>query len=489
MVREAAEGETVSDSPPNLLFVFGDQWRRQAVGCMHADPVFTPNMDRFASEGMLFENAVSCSPLCTPNRAALLTGRHPFSLGMMHNWLRLPVEEETIATVAARAGYDTGYIGKWHLDAFEPGDKGDYWNCQTPSGPRRMGFRFWHAHGCNHKHFIHNYITTDDRIVTGRGWQVDYETDVALRYIENPGGEFRPADRPFCLFLSWSPPHNLCGGPGWHRDRPGPQFRAPARFEQLYRERDLPVRPNARDHADRYLEAATGYFGSVSSMDENFGRLLDVLDGNDLAEDTIVVLTSDHGEMLQSHGRWLKDTWHEESIGIPFLVRWPERVPAGRRETMLLNTPDIMPSLLALMGCPVPPGRHGADFSGVLLGRETAAPPFAFLSYNSGAPEPGMTPYEFPDERGRYWRGLRSTRYTYAVVDNTDRSAYHGPDPWGPRFPDGVSRVLLDNLEDPYQLNPVYPGQGRDDVMDELHAALAGWLQSLGDPFLEKYAG
>lgn len=454
---------------PNLLFVFGDQWRRHAVGCMNADPVLTPRMDQFAREGMLFENALSCSPLCTPNRAALLTGKHPFSLGMMHNWLRLPVEEETIAKAAARHGYNTGYIGKWHLDAFEPGDIGNHWNHHTPPGPRRLGFDFWYSHGCNHRHFTLDYMRTDGTVFRGDGWQLDHETDVAIRCLEQAD-----QSKPFCLFLSWSLPHNECGGRGM-------EFVAPERFAAPYRRADLPVRPNARGHETKYREAAPGYFGSIASMDENFGRLLDALDRLGLRDNTIVALSSDHGEMLQSQGRWLKDIWYEESIGIPFIIRWPGQIPAGRREPMLLNTPDMMPSLLGLMGCEIPAGRHGRDYSPIMRGQPMARPEHAFLALNSGAPEPGMTPHDFPDERGQYWRGVRSARYTYAIVDGTERSIYHGGR--GPRFPDGVNRVLFDNEADPYQMQPIY----QHPVMDELHDALRHWLTGLGDDFLGRY--
>jgi len=148
---------------------------------------------------------------------------------------------------------------------------------------------------------------------------------------------------------------------------------------------------------------------------------------------------------------------------------------------MLLNTPDTMPSLLGLMGCAIPAGRQGRNYSAVMRGQPMARPAHAFFALNSGAPEPGMTPYDFPDERGQYWRGVRTARYTYAVVDGTARSIYHGGR--GPRFPDGVNRVLFDNEADPYQMQPMH----RHPVMDDLHAALRHWLAGLGDDFLERY--
>ncbi len=467
---------------PNLLIVMADQWRRQAVGCMHADPVITPAMDAFADQGMIFENAISCNPVCTPNRAAFLTGKHPFQVNMMYNWLRLPVDEATIASASKAAGYDTGYIGKWHLDEWD-GDAahGDAWNSHTPAGDRRMGFDYWHANGCCHAHFRLNYMTTDNRIIEDEGWQVDYETDRAVEYVQNKDG-VRDPDKPFCLMLSWAPPHTNHGGPHFDPNKKGCQYNAPDAFEALYRDRDLPVPPHTQ--RNMFLDAAPGYFGAVTSMDENFGRLLGCLEDEGLDENTIVVLTADHGDCLGAHGKFIKDVWWEESIGIPFIVRWPGVVPAGHRESMLLNTPDMMPSLLGLAGVDIPAGRYGNDFSHVMRGEDGPRRTEAFLSYNTGAPPEHLTRWKgvFPDEPGREWRGIRTERYTYVAAA---RGQYGDPAQFCKPLPAGVKQVLYDNDNDPWQVNPFYPGQGKDDVIDELHQRLATWLEEIGDSFLE----
>ena len=294
---------------PNLLFVFADQWRRNAVGCMGRDPVITPRMDAFAAEGMLLENACTTNPVCTPSRASILTGKYPFSLGVMHNWLPLGLEEVTMAKAVKPHGYATGYIGKWHLDVFRPGDIGNHWSSHTPPGRRRMGFDFWYACGCNHDHFSLDYMRTDGTVFRGEGWQLEHETDRAIEYLENAGRAIRDPDRPFCLYLSWALPHNLCGGKRLIPGIEGAQYAAPEEHEEPYRRGPLEVPPNAVGHEEGFHRAAPGYFGSINSMDEQFGRLLDCLEAQGLAEDTIVVLTADHGEMLQSHGRYLNHIW------------------------------------------------------------------------------------------------------------------------------------------------------------------------------------
>ena len=132
-----------SPTKPNMLIIMADGWRRQAVGCMDHDPVLTPRMDAFAAQSCVMDRAYSNHPLCTPARAAFLTGRYAQEIGMEYNWQRLPVDEPTLSQVAADNGYDTALIGKWHLDDYEPSDKhGDHWTTLTPPGERRMGFRY-----------------------------------------------------------------------------------------------------------------------------------------------------------------------------------------------------------------------------------------------------------------------------------------------------------------------------------------------------------
>jgi arylsulfatase A-like enzyme len=477
---------------PNLLFVFADQWRRQAAGCMRADPVITPHIDRFADQGTVLENAVACNPICTPNRSAMFTGKHPFSTGMMRNWLRLPVGEATLGKAAEAHGYDTGYVGKWHLDEWD-GDpaRGDARNALTPAGPRRMGFRFWHANGCDHRHFAWRYFTTDDRMIDGEGPQMDHETDVAIEYLRNANGE-RDAAKPFCLALSWSPPHDLHGGPRYVPGVGGRQYAAPERFEALYRRPDLPMRANAQ--RDLYRMHAPGYFGAVTWMDENFGRLMAELDELGLAEDTIVVLTADHGELLGSHRCMIKDIWYEESIGVPFIVRWPGRIAAGARERMLLSAPDITPTLLAMMGCAAPAGRHGEDLSAALFGRVASPSRSVFLSFDGAEPY-GLARWDCFNDEGvnRAWRGVRTERFTYVALA---RQKYGSPERFRQPLPEGAREVLYDLENDPLQVNPIYRGQDAgqrmdrgeryDAVFDELHARLRTWLEGLGDPFLAR---
>lgn len=429
-----------ADRPPNLLFVFPDQWRRQALGVLGEDPVATPWLDRFAEESLLFTNALCTTPLCVPARAALLTGRYPLSNGVPHNGCRLPDDEVTIAEVLGAAGYATGYIGKWHLDGRHHGD-------QFVPVARRHGFDFWYANNMVHHHYLTEYYTGEATHVRAEGWTPDHETDVAINYIREH------AARPFALFLAWTPPH-----PG--RDRQGRQgYLAPDQYEAPYRHLATTGRQNFAPTYDGGQASAAnlpGYFGAITSLDEQFGRLLACLDEEGLAERTIVVFHADHGEMLGSHGLMGKHIWYEEAVGVPFIIRWPGRIRPGRADA-LFNQVDIVPSLLGLMGHTIPAAVEGADFSPLMLGSDMSAPDSALLCFFN----------EFDAARHSNWRCLRTQRYSYVVAENNGT----------------VESIMYDLQSDPYQLTPMRFGEGHDDVMTRLDKALHVWLVKIGDPF------
>ncbi|MGM0494723.1 MAG: sulfatase-like hydrolase/transferase, partial [Armatimonadota bacterium] len=183
------------DRQPNLIFVFADQMRAQDCGFMGNRQVRTPTMNRMAEQGVVFENAVSSCPVCTPYRASLLTGKYPLACRTAMNDVRLPVDELSIAEVLGDAGYATGYIGKWHLD-------GQYRGGFIPPGPRRQGFQFWAANECTHSYMNTFYYRDDPQPLYIDGYSADGFTDIAIDYIDDH------ADEPFSLFISWAPPHN-----------------------------------------------------------------------------------------------------------------------------------------------------------------------------------------------------------------------------------------------------------------------------------------
>ncbi len=415
---------------PNLLLVFPDQMRAQACGFMGNDQVRTPNLDRAAQQGIVFTHAVSTCPICTPYRAALLTGRYPLSNGMTLNDVRLPVSERSIAHCFRDAGYRTAYIGKWHLD-------GQHRGGFTPPGPRRQGFDdFWAVANCTHNYMHSFYYRDEPAPIPIDGYDADHHTDLGVQWIRDNH------DRgPFCLFISWGPPHDPC------RLMPDEYL--------IYDDHSLHLRPNAS--AARRDELA-GYYSHVTALDRCFGRLMGVLDDTGIANDTIVVFTSDHGDMLGSQGLQRKQKPWDESIMVPFLLRYPRRVPAGRRTGTLINAPDVMPTLLSLAGLPVPGTVEGADLSPAAIGADLDQPTSAFISN----PTPFIEP--IPE-----WRGLRTRRHTYVRT-------LQGP--W----------LLYDNLEDPYQMTNLVGDPARKGLRRDLDEELDDWLARLDDDFQPRQA-
>ena len=238
LLATACGDKTVrSPDKPNLLFVFADQYRKQAVGFMNEDPVITPHLDKLAEEGFAFTNAVSSCPICSPYRAMLMTGRFPMSTGITSNCmpgtdLEMNEDERCIGDILKENGYSTGYIGKWHLEvpslnrSEEPVDGAtDAWDGWTPPGPRRHGFDFWYAYNSNGKHFDPNYWKDTPERIDVEQWSVAHETDVAIDFISDC-----PPDKPFALFMSWNPPHN--------------PYVAPDQYLEFYKGLDLSPRPN-----------------------------------------------------------------------------------------------------------------------------------------------------------------------------------------------------------------------------------------------------
>jgi arylsulfatase A-like enzyme len=395
-----------------------------------------------------------------------MTGNYPLHNGVLANDMRLDESSQSLGVVCRDAGYRTGYVGKWHIDGVRE---------FTPPGRRRQGFDFWHK-SVFHVPFDQPYYIQDDpNMVRIEGWAPVYATDTAIRFMQSHTAE------PFALVVSYGPPHNGSGKrmddtcmPG-KLDKDGKQkygdgYKAPPEFEAPYRSPEFTIkkqRANLKsvNGADS-SSAVPGYFGSITSLDHEFGRLMTFLKQSGLDKNTIVIFTSDHGEMLGSHGKMAKCLWYEESVGVPCIIGGAGIKP--RKIESPFNAVDVMPTLLGLLGVDHPP-MDGADFSPLLTGKAFESPDYAFLSFYKG----GVT------EIYRQWRAVYSSRYTYVVVGDW-------PGWRQTQIPQHGGAVLYDRITDTYQMNPVYRGQGQDDIIDKMHAALVEHLAEQDDPFLEK---
>ena len=422
-----------ADAPakrPNLIYILADQLRADALGYAGDRKARTPNLDRLARQSVNFSNAVSTMPVCAAHRASLLTGLYPSTTGMVVNELRVNPGHRALGHVLKDGGYETGYIGKWHLWGNEAGNHAADASHYIPPESRkyRLGFGgYWAAYNFNHQYKKAFYFGDSPRRITVDGYEPDVQTDLALRFIKDKAR----GPKPFALVLSYGVPHDP-----WTDDNVLAEDVKP--FESV----DFPLPETWLETPDPYMDRDTdparglayfkvripgfrrNYYAMTANLDRNVGRLLRGLEEAGISGDTIVVFSSDHGEMFGAHGRVQKLTFYEEAARVPFLVRWPGRVPAGSVRDACLGTPDILPSVLGLMGLPIPAGVEGMDLSRLALGRGGPEPDAAFLQ---GL---GHT-YLWID--GFEWRALRDKRYTYAVCRR-----------------DG-SEHLYDNVEDPFQ--------------------------------------
>lgn len=410
----------------NIVFVFADQMRAQTTG-FNGAKVQTPYMDKMAAEGVVFDRTISNVPVCTPWRAAFLSGQYPLSTGMFMNDVTMPTDRPTFGTVLRDDGYDTAYIGKWHLDG---PDRSGY----TPPGPRRQGFDFWAVGNCTHNYDESIYYHDSDEPKFWDGYDAVDQTTLAVDYIEK-----RKKGEPFALVLSWGPPHN-------------PYRMLPDRYLDMYAPGDIDVRPNC---SEPNYDDLTGYYAHVTALDDQLARVGAALEEQGLMENTIFVFTSDHGDMLGSQGVQRKQHPWDESVVVPYVMRCPGQASKGHRVSTPFNVVDIMPTLLGLAGVPIPDTCEGLDHTPAVRGDS--------FEGNDGSYIMSIAP--FAEYRGQPWRGVRTERYTY--VRNLNG-------PW----------LLYDNRVDPYQLNNLIDQANYADLQTKMDAMLERHMRERGDELL-----
>lgn len=419
----------------NVVYVFPDQLRASALGYAGNPNVLTPNLDRLAGQSVNFQNAVAVAPVCGPSRAALQTGRFPTTTGIFMNDLHLPAEELCMPEVFAKAGYDTGYIGKWHLD-------GHGRSAFIPPA-RRQGWAFWQVAECDHDNYTSHYYEGDSpEKKYWQGYDVFAQTEAARDYVRQHARK----NAPFFLTLSFGAPHPASSEP-------------PEEYLALYDVEKILPPPNVpAELHNQARQSLHRYYAHITAIDHAVGELLKTIDEAGIAENTVFIFTSDHGGMLESHGlpgHW-KQVAFAESSRIPFLLRYPA---AHGHEARVVNTPlnitDIFPTLLGLVGIDVPDTVEGDDLS-ALITRGGEIPDRAAL-YMS------VAPFEHSSHGGAY-RAIKTERHTY--VRNLD-----GP------------FMLFDDLGDPFQMHNLVEQPGHQDTVQALDRKLQAELDKIGDDF------
>lgn len=455
-----------SASPPNLVFIIADQWRADALGCMGKEPVQTPAIDCLASEGVLFRNAISNCPVSSPARGILMTGMYPHVNKVTGNCnsetapygVELSADARCWSDVLKANNYRTGYIGKWHLDSPHTPFVDTYnnhgevaWNEYCPEN-RRHGFDFWVAYGTydNHLHPMYWEGTAPrDSFFYVNQWGPEYEVDRAIGFLN----EQKDSSQPFALVVSFNPPHT-----GYDL--------VPDKYKAIYADLDVEALCDSRpdipakgtEMGDYFRKNIRDYYACITGVDENIGRLTTELKRLGLFDNTIIVFTSDHGVCMGAHNLPGKDIYYDESMRIPMVVTWFQKLKPRIDQYTMFGLGDLYPTLLSMMGLKkdIPAEVQTFDLS---------------LSIQEGKEDKElMQPYYYiqPDNHATGYRGLRGNRYTFVVhVTNGQQD----------------ETILFDREQDPYEMHNI--ASQNPDVTAHFTKVLKERLRKTNDAYVD----
>jgi len=461
-------------SRPNILFIFTDDHARQAISAYGSNINTTPHLDRLASEGMLFRNCFCTNSICAPSRAVILTGKHSHVNGVITNRETFDGTQPTFPKLLREAGYQTALIGKWHLKSDPTGF--DYWEVLPGQG----------------QYYNPVFLKPGEdgkESVTYTGYVTDVVTDLSIEWLERGWDK----SKPFLLMSQHKAPHRHWEpGPDhltMYDDRAIPEpptlfddyegrttaarlqtmevarhlndkdlkFVEPvalndeqrAHWRAAYEPRNAAFRAANLEGTDlvrwEYQRYIKDYLRCIASVDDNVGRLLDYLDRTGLADNTIVIYSSDQGFYLGEHG-WFDKRWmYEESLTMPFIVRWPGVVEPGSKNTDLVQNLDFAETFLDAAGVPIPSDMQGRSLMPLLRGRRPADWRESIYYHY----------YEFP--------GWHDVRRHYGVrTDHLKLIHYYDIDEW----------ELFDLQRDPYELRSAYENPFYADEVAELKTEL-----------------
>lgn len=433
---------------PNIIFVFSDQQRWDTVGCYGQKLDLTPNLDRMAAEGVRFEHAFTCQPVCGPARACLQTGKYATEVGCHVNHRRLPADEKTVPMHLSDAGYEVGYIGKWHLASCgERGGPDDFRTRPVPPD-RRGGYAdYWLASDVLEftSHSYDGYMFDGDgnqRDFPEGRYRADAITDWVLEYLQTRSGE-----KPFFLFLSYIEPHHQND----HHHYEGPKG-SKERFG------DFEVPGDLVDTDGDWREEFPDYLGCINSLDMNLGRIRDELETLGMADNTVVVYTSDHGSHFKTRNGEYKRSCHDGCTRVPMVACGPG-FTGGKTVSELVSLIDIPPTILAAGGVDTPQSMHGHPLQAVAAGSAQEWPDDIFLQISES----------------QVGRAVRTSRWKYSV-------SAPGKDPiQDPASDTYVEEFLYDLNADPHERNNLVADPSLADVRADMAARLKRHMAEAGE--------
>lgn len=439
---------------PNLLYIHADQHNPYVMGCTGDALAHTPNLDRLASNGAILENCYCPSPICVPSRMSMLTGQHPYQNHVWTNRHILDAGIPTFAHAMGAAGYRPVLVGRMHslgpdqLHGYVDrlvGDHGpnylggsavDRGVLEGTAGPQRISLdRSGPGQSAYQVH---------DEVVTAA--TIDYLNQVAV--LKRAG----QMEGPFCLTVGYMLPH--------------PPYVARREDYALYADRmSMPGKPEAfsddlhphlkwwRQHTGSVnvdnrtvLRARAAYWGLVTRVDVMIGQILQTLEENDLADSTLIVYTSDHGDMLGEHGLWWKHTFYEESAKVPLILSWPGTIVPGQRCKRVVSAIDVTATMIDALGAPALPNAAGKSFLHLLVASEGDGPSgvwedLAFSEYCSD---------EFCPQGGCYQRMVRLGDWKLVYYDGQEPQLFNlseDPGELVDRARDPACRSVREELE------------------------------------------
>jgi len=457
-------GSMAAKEKPNILIIHTDEHNIRTLNCyrkyMSQDQAFpwgaganveTPNIDYLADNGVLFFKCYAASPVSSPSRASFLTGMYPQNVNMHTNDMLLSEQPETFGETLRNHGYKTGYFGKLHLNGKDrPG-----WHPERDFGFEDNRYMYNRGHWKkivetegNAEFRQLDPVTTTDSV----SFTTDYLVNKAIGFIKQNNS------KPFCCLVALPDPH----GPNQVRSPYSDMFRNLTVQKPLTAKKDttgLPAWSYGTDHIEDQMEDMTQYFGMIKCIDDNVKRLLDTLRELDILDNTLIIFTSDHGDMCGQHGLVNKSVPLEDSSRVPFIVSYPKRLPSGLVNNNVVSVVDFTPSLLSFCGINTHWPYEGRDISGLWKGKKltSAVKDQVFMR----APTTTMLESDWDESRTAHrflWVSVVTPRYKLIYSENPSDV------PW-----------LTDLSKDPDELVNCYYKSEYAKVVTELTKELVGY--------------
>lgn len=447
-------------SKPNILFYFSDQQRWDTIGCYGQPLPITPNLDKLAEDGIVFEEAYTPQPVCGPCRAIFQTGLYPTQMGCYKNGISLPEGVKTVAQYMDEAGYDCAYVGKWHLASDDAGStkpEADYATTAIPP-EKRGGYKgFWRVSDILEftSHGYDGYVYDENmNKCEFKGYRVDCITDYALEYLDRYT-EGKSGEKPFFMTISHIEPHH-------QNDRK--HYEGPEGSKERFRDFVLPgdleaLGGNAKEEYPDYL-------GCCKSLDDNLGRIIDKLKEKGLYENTVIVYAADHGSHFQTRNRDghlnggddYKRSCHSGCLHVPLIIAGPG-FRGGKRIKDLVSTVSLPKTFLAMAGTAIGDAMAGEDLHEIAEGNTGGRKNEIFAQISES----------------RVGRCIRTADYLFSV---------YAPDKNGFEYPDSdiyAPDFLYDLKKDPYELHNVVDDTAYSAVKEDMVKRLKEQMKAAGE--------